>query len=296
MSYEYDVSRNSKNYTPGAEALRVFGYAREIEGFTLHWWGDPSTNPSYEGVRDYLCNNAANTSAHIVTTGTGRRAACIVNYSDVAWHSGSAWGNARTIGIELDPRAREEDKDIFAEVLADLRAAFGDKPLYWHNYFTVTTCPGVYRDMIDDLDQRSYKKYSDPVSWGKGGDVTPKTPVTPPPVILTPTTTPQDVLFKVLDSAGKQLGAYAVESGAWIAFCDKTNGTGKITQGGKDLTADLKAKYTTPSPTTKDPVTDVPHPDTGVPVTEKDDFKDIRESLKTILAIVQWIKDKWPFK
>lgn len=296
MSYEYQKQFTSNNKTLAKDVRAVFGMDRVIEGFTLHWWGDPSTNPSYEGVRDYLCRPGGNTSAHIVTTGTGRRAACIVDYPDAAWHSGSAWGNARTIGIELDPRAREEDKDVFAEVLADLRSAFGDLPLYWHSYFTATSCPGVYRNMLEDLDQRSYKKYSDPIEWGKGGDITPKAPVTTLPQPSTPTTTPQDVLFKVFDASGKQVGAYSIEANAWKAFCDLTNGTGAIKQGARDLTAELVAKYTTPSETTKDPETGDPLPDTGKPVTEKDDFKDISDLLKQILAVLQWIKDKWPFK
>lgn len=168
MSYEYQTQFNSNNRTLAKDARAVFGMDRVIEGYTLHWWGDPSTNPSYEGVRDYLCRQNGNTSAHLVVTGTGRRAACIVDYGDIAWHSGSAWGNARTIGIELDPRAREEDKDVFAEVLADLRSAFGDKPLYWHNYFINTTCPGVYTKLVEELDERSYKKYS-ATEWGHGG-------------------------------------------------------------------------------------------------------------------------------
>lgn len=198
MAYEYQTQFNSPNFTAAKDARAVFGMDRVIEGYTLHWWGDPSTNPSYEGVRDYLCRPNGNTSAHIVVTGTGRRAACIVNYGDVAWHSGSAWGNARTIGIELDPRARPEDKDVFAEVLADLRSAFGDKPLYWHSYFTNTTCPGSYRNLVEELDQLSYTKYSHPTEWGKGGTkpeflpVTPTPPPAPAPQQQTPSPTTQD--------------------------------------------------------------------------------------------------------
>ena len=169
MSYKYETQFNSPNYTPASQAKAVFGHTRTIEGFTLHWWGDPNQNPSYEGVRSYLCRPNGNSSAHIVATGTGRRVSCIVNYSDVAWHSGNAWGNAKTIGIELDPRNRPEDRDVFAEVLADLRSAFGDKPLYWHSYFQATQCPGAYRNLVEELDRLSYTKYSHPTEWGKGG-------------------------------------------------------------------------------------------------------------------------------
>ena len=287
MSYNYDTSHNSPNFTAAKDARAVFGMDRVIEGFTLHWWGDPSTNPSYEGVRDYLSRPNGNTSAHIVVTGTGRRAACIVNYGDIAWHSGSAWGNARTIGIELDPRAREEDKDVFAEVLADLRSAFGDKPLYWHNYFINTTCPGVYKAIIDDLDQRSYKKVSHE-NWGDVTDLNPKTPPTPAPAQPTETTTPQPVAFKVYDAAGKQIGAYNVEANAYRSYVDNTAKSGSIKQGTTDVTAALVAKYTTPSPTATPP-----EQGGGQPVAEKPDYSEENNNLlKQILAIVKSILDK----
>ena len=144
MSYTYETQYNSPNYTPESQARAVFGQPRVIKGITIHWWGDPNTNPSYEGVRDYLCRQNGNTSAHVVVTGTGRRAACIVNYNDVAWHSGNATGNATTIGIECDPRCRDEDYDVIAEVVADIRSAFGDVPIYSHNMWTSTACPGNY--------------------------------------------------------------------------------------------------------------------------------------------------------
>ena len=177
MSYKYETKYNSPNFTKGSDALKVFGYKRKIDGFCLHHWGDPKAKPSYEGVRSYLSRKNGNTSAHMVVTGTGRRVSVIVNYNDVAWHSGNAWGNARTIGIELDPRGRESDKDVFAEVLADLRSAFGDKPLYMHSHFSNTQCPGVYKKLLSDLDKRSYQK----ISGNKFGQVTNKK--TPAPVI-----------------------------------------------------------------------------------------------------------------
>lgn len=187
MSYTYDTSHNSPNYTPEVQSKAVFGQPRVIKGITIHWWGDPATNPSFEGVRDYLCRQDGNTSAHVVVTGTGRRAACIVNYNDVAWHSGNATGNATTIGIECDPRCRDEDYDVIAEVVADIRSAFGDVPIYSHNMWTNTSCPGNYD--IDRIDQLSYTKYS-AAEWGKGGDKNPKAPQPAPAPVPTPTPEP----------------------------------------------------------------------------------------------------------
>lgn len=198
MSYKYETKYSSPNFTLGKDCKRVFGYDRKIEGFTLHHWGDPKNKPSYEGVRSYLCRKNGNTSAHMVVTGTGRRASCIVNYSDASWATGNAWGNARTISIELDPRARESDKDVFAEVLADLRSAFGDKPLYMHSHFSNTQCPGVYKKLLSDLDKRSYQK----ISGNKFGQVTsrktavkPKPP-TPKPAPKKPSPTTKDPVTK----------------------------------------------------------------------------------------------------
>ncbi len=223
MSYNFDTSHDSKNYTPAGESLRIFGRDRVIEGITIHWWGDPNQNPQFDTVRDYLCSNSSNTSAHYVATGTGRQVACIVAPGDVAHATGNAWGNARTINIELDPRGRDEDFDVGAELIADIRSAYGDVPLYWHSYFTSTRCAGVYTDQINRLDQLSYTKFSAPVEWGQGGDINPKAPA-----ITTATPTPIELPVPV-----------PVDP--------------------------------TPSPTTHQP-DGTPLPDTGKPVTEKNDF------------------------
>jgi hypothetical protein len=185
MSYNYDTTHNSPNYTPEGQSPAIFGQPRVIKGITIHWWGDPSTNPSFDGVRDYLCRANGNTSAHVVATGDGRRVACIVNYSDVAWACGNAVGNATTISIECDPRCRDEDYDVVAEVVADIRSAFGDVPIYSHKMWFNTNCPGNYD--IDRIDKLSYTKQSN-AQWGQVTDKTPPPvpPTTPRPAIVTP--------------------------------------------------------------------------------------------------------------
>ncbi len=191
MSYNYDVTHNSPNFTPAADAPRIFGQPRVIKGITIHYWGDPSLNPSFNGVRDYLCRQNGNTSATFVASGTNRQVACIVAPGDVAWHSGNSTGNATTIGIECDPRCRDEDYDVVAELVADIRSAYGDVPIYSHNMWTSTSCPGGY-DIVR-IDELSYKKFSHPTAWGQGGDITPKTPVaahTPVPPTPVPTPVP----------------------------------------------------------------------------------------------------------
>ena len=191
MSYTFITDKDATAYTKAADVPATFGQGpRTIEGITIHHWGDPSLNPTFEGIVAYLTRPGATTSAHYVATGTGRRVACIVAPADAAWHSGDAWGNAKTIGIELDPRARDEDYDVAAELIADIRSAYGDVPIYWHSYFIKTACPGAWDP--ERLDKLSYTKYSHPTEWGQGGDITPKAPV-PAPAPVTPAPAPQPV-------------------------------------------------------------------------------------------------------
>lgn len=157
--------------------------SRAVDGFTYHWWGDPANRPTFDGVVSWLCRPNGNTSAHYVVE--AGRVACIVSPLDTAWHAGNATGNARTIGIECNPRCSDADYETIAAFSAQLIDAFGDKLKYPHNYWQATQCPGNYD--IDRIDSDSYK-------WNSGDDwgtVSSKsTPVTPPPVVTPPTPAP----------------------------------------------------------------------------------------------------------
>ena len=144
MAYKSETQYNSPNYTPNSQVRSAFGYSRNIVGITIHWWGDPNTNPTYEGVISWFSQSRSQVSAHEVVTGTGKRDATMVNYRDAAWHAGSAQGNATTVGIECDPRCRNEDYDTVAEVVADIWLAYGKLPLFPHKHWKSTACPGNY--------------------------------------------------------------------------------------------------------------------------------------------------------
>lgn len=137
MAYNYITQYDSPNYTAGRQG-------NSISSITIHWWGDPGQSPTFEGVTAWLCNPAAQVSAHYVVTGTDRRVACIVDPANIAWHAGNWVGNQTSIGIECDPRCRDEDYDVIAELVAELRKTYGDLPLRPHNSWTSTSCPGNY--------------------------------------------------------------------------------------------------------------------------------------------------------
>lgn len=136
-NYNEIKNRNSPNFTPGRSG-------RKISGITIHWWGDPRQNPKVEGVVNWLCNPRAKVSAHYVATGTNRTVYCLVNCKDTAWHAGNWGANLTTIGIECDPRCRNEDYDVVAELVADIWRFYGKLPLYPHKHWRSTDCPGNY--------------------------------------------------------------------------------------------------------------------------------------------------------
>ena len=132
-NYNEITNRSSPNYWAGGNT---------IQSLVIHHWGDPATNPTAEGVVNWLCNPASQVSAHFVITGTGRRVWQLVNDKDRAWHAMN--GNGSTLGLELDPRCRDEDYDVAAEVIADLWRYYGKLPLQRHSDWVGTACPGNY--------------------------------------------------------------------------------------------------------------------------------------------------------
>lgn len=143
MTYEYITNRTSPNQTPGASCKKVFGYARTIDFITIHWWGDPTTKPSFNGVVDYLCRNGGSSSAHeVIEAG---RVACIVAHANAAWQAGNSKGNATSIGLELNPRCSDGDYATAAERIADIWRLHGRViPLKPHREWKATACPGNY--------------------------------------------------------------------------------------------------------------------------------------------------------
>lgn len=204
MAYEFVTVYTSGNSTPYAQVAKVFGIAREVKGVTDHWWGNWS-GQTKEGIVSWLCRPGGNTSAHEVLDVNW--VACIVDFMDAAWHSGSAVGNATTIGREHNPNpaVRAAVMNTSAENLADLRdpAAFGDVPLYRHSDWSATQCPGDLN--IEKIDELSYTKQPGK-NWG---DVKDKI-VTPPPAPVEAEWVRNiddivDVKLQVLTAAGAQV-------------------------------------------------------------------------------------------
>lgn len=149
MTYQLEEQYTSKNQVSGSAANSVWGLgARRVSSITIHHWGNKGQQ--FDTVRDFLCTNNTPTSAHYVAE--SGRVACIVSPDDCAFHAGVGEGNTNSIGIECRPEATDGDYATVAELIRTIRGIYGDIPLYPHNHWFNTACPGDYDlDRLDSL-------------------------------------------------------------------------------------------------------------------------------------------------
>ena len=140
--YEVITQYDSPNYTPFDAVARVFGIARNIEGVTYHWWGDPSLQPVFLAIINWLCRVGGSSSAHVV--GEFGRIAWIVNALDAAWHAANARGNATTIGYECNPRLSDGDYEMMGRFHYDMEVAYDKRlSIYVHKDWFATQCSPI---------------------------------------------------------------------------------------------------------------------------------------------------------
>lgn len=173
-----ESSWNSQNYTPAAQVPAVYGIPRKISAVTVHHWGDPAWGQKFNTVADYLSRAGGDTSAHFVVE--AGRVACLISPDDAAWHAGSATGNATSIGIEMHPRASEEDMQTLASLIRWLESIYGSLMIYRHSDWFGTACPGAYADKIGHI--------VDLVNAGKPTSGTKNVPASAKTITLTPVT------------------------------------------------------------------------------------------------------------
>lgn len=144
MAYKYETQYDSPNYEPGREGNR-------IQGITIHHWG--YDGQYHDDVIRFLCRPGGKTSAHYVVS--GGRVTCIISPENTAYHAGTWAANLRQIGIECRPECSNADMETVAELIADLRKAYGYLPLYPHKRFFNTACPGRWEAKLGWLDKRA---------------------------------------------------------------------------------------------------------------------------------------------
>jgi len=135
MPYTLDTSHAATAFTRGRQGSG-------ITTIVVHHWGDPATNPTFDGTVAFFARGGKNTSAHYVAE--AGRVARMVADTDTAYHAGNWSMNLRSIGIECNPRASDADKATVAELIQDLRRAHGNLVIIGHRDVISTDCPGRY--------------------------------------------------------------------------------------------------------------------------------------------------------
>lgn len=148
--------RHSPNYSTG----RPYGPPNSI---TIHHWGVDGQD--HDAVAAYLCREDGSSSAHFVAS--AGKITQLVSPDDRAWHAGPD-GNPRSIGIECRPEMSAADMATVAALIAELRARYGNLPLYPHQYWMPTACPGRWTGALAQLD-----------ALARGEQPSPPSPTTP---------------------------------------------------------------------------------------------------------------------
>ena len=120
----------------------------QVKHITVHWWGKPS-GQSFDGIVNWLCDPKANVSAHYVISAD--RVARIVDESHRSWANGNSVANSESITIECDPNDVEGTLPVLAALIRDIRSRHGDLPVYQHQHWTSTECPGDYLPHLDAI-------------------------------------------------------------------------------------------------------------------------------------------------
>ncbi|WP_144630291.1 peptidoglycan recognition protein family protein [Arthrobacter woluwensis] len=160
MTYTIDRSRRDQQYTDTEWVDDVFGTPRDIESITIHHWG--ILGQTHDGVLSWFVDQNPDTSAHAVVS--DGRINEIVDPEDASWAAGNAYGNATSIHIECRPEATDGDYATVAWLVAYYRSKYGaDLPLFPHNHWTETNCPGRWD--INRVDRLARATTSDKKDW-----------------------------------------------------------------------------------------------------------------------------------
>lgn len=135
------------------------GGPMDPKGFAIHWWGDPTQNPTFMGTVNVLLARSEQQSASVNFVAEAGIVACLIDPFTIAWAQGdgaNGWGNNNLVSIECNPRCTAGDRETVAELIADQHIRNGIPiVLYPHKNFVATQCPGVWEQWIPWLTSRA---------------------------------------------------------------------------------------------------------------------------------------------
>lgn len=146
MTYNLLTQFDSPNTSSYRRAL-------PIRRVILHWWGNPTGQDPY-GVINWLCNPAAQVSAHAVIW--PGNVAVLVDYDRESWANGNQSVNRAALSLECDPNNVEATIPTIVAYLADLvrdGVLAPDFTLDGHRDVVSTACPGAYYPRLAEIRQ-----------------------------------------------------------------------------------------------------------------------------------------------
>lgn len=170
-SYPIEVRLCSKNgYHTPAEARAYYGrYGRD--GITVHWWGGGEPASAHDSIVNYIYNGSVQGVKSVNYVLSDNKITLMVPPDDVAWASQA--GNPTTISVETQPTLGAEGYKKWGWLVNQLEQRYGKKlPLYPHNYWFSTQCPGTLS--LDRIRQETDK-------WARGEYDGAPTPAPTPP-------------------------------------------------------------------------------------------------------------------
>ncbi len=195
QSYPVEIKIVSKNgwFTP-PEARSYYGrYDRS--GITVHWWGDGTGASNHDNIVNYMSAQAEAGNKSVNYVLSDNKITLCVSPDNVAWASQS--GNPTTISVETQPTLGAEGYKKWGWLVDQLEQRYGRSlPLYGHNHWFSTACPGT-------IDLARIRAEAD--KWKRGEyDVQPPATPAPAPPVVTPPPQPQIVL-QITDIPNKKV-------------------------------------------------------------------------------------------
>lgn len=163
--YQYLTQYNSYNYNGSAT----------IDAIVVHHWG--VTGQKFENVIAALSGTREASAHYVLEDG---KVACIIAPGLRAWHvarndfqnvmPGIYDVNSHTIGIECRPECTDGDVETLCQLIAELWCDYGKVPVYGHQDFMATACPGRYYSKLSAITARAEEIYNEIDNGTTGSD------------------------------------------------------------------------------------------------------------------------------
>lgn len=160
MTLDYKAQTHRSSWFTPAQCKSYYGVPYQFREIQIHWWNDPSTKPTHQGVVNYQANKTGG-SCNYVASG-GRVTAMVAEENCALTTQG---GNPYGIKIECSPYGTANDYDTIGWLVSEIWKRRGKLPLVPHKRYFNTACPGTLD--LNRIQAEAEKHYKGEISMGK---------------------------------------------------------------------------------------------------------------------------------